>query len=192
MPSLHEQAQIAPQPGALLLSDPFLPDENFKRTVVLLCEHNNEEGSFGFVVNRPMGVKVYEAVEGFPVFDAPLYMGGPVEHNTLHYLHTLGDRLPESIQVVEGLWWGGNYEILQILVESQQITPADIRLFVGYSGWSAGQLADELTEKSWIVTQGSADHIFRQEPDALWKETLRAMGGQYQIMANFPESPLLN
>lgn len=192
MTSLNEKMQIAPKAGALLLSEPFLPDENFKRTVVFLCEHNEEEGSFGFVVNRPLGVKVHEAVEDFPEFDASLYLGGPVENNTLHYLHTLGDKLPDSIEVVEGLFWGGSYEVLQILIENKEISPEDIRMFVGYSGWSPGQLEEELEEKSWIVTQGAANHIFDTDPEQLWKQVLKQMGGQYQIMSNFPESPLLN
>lgn len=192
MPTLHDKAQIAPQSGALLLSEPFLPDENFKRTVVFVCEHNEEEGTFGFVVNRPLGVKVHEAVEDFPEFDATLHLGGPVENNTLHYLHRLGDKLPDSIEVVPGLWWGGSYEVLQILIENQEIQPEDIRLYVGYSGWSPGQLEDELKEKSWIVTQGNADHIFAIDTEVLWKQVLQQMGGQYQIMSNFPESPLLN
>lgn len=192
MPSLNEKMQIAPKAGALLLSEPFLPDDNFKRTVVLLCEHDVDEGSFGFVVNRPLGVKVHEAVEDFPPFDANLHLGGPVENNTLHYLHRLGDKLPDSIEVVDGLWWGGSYEVLQILIENKEVAPADIRLFVGYSGWSPGQLEEELVEKSWIVTQGTAQHIFQTEVDALWKKVLQQMGGQYQIMSNFPESPLLN
>ena len=186
-----EIQQIAPRAGALLISEPYLPDDNFKRSVVFLCEHN-EEGTFGFIINRPLKVKVHEAIEDFPYLDAPLFMGGPVENNTLHYLHRLGDRIPDSIKIMDGLWWGGSYEVLHMLAGDGQINTEDVRLFVGYSGWSPGQLDDELKEKSWIVTQGSGEHIFGMDSDALWRNVLKGMGGRYQILSNFPESPQLN
>lgn len=186
-----KQPIILPTTGSLLVSEPFLSDENFKRTVVMLCEHN-EEGSFGFVVNRPSETFVHDAIENFPYFEAPLYIGGPVENNTLHYIHRLGERLPESVPLMDGLWWGGNFEVLVILIQQNQISPDDIRLFAGYSGWGAGQLQEELDEDSWIVTMGKPDYLFETSPDQLWQHVLKDMGGRFQMMANFPESPLLN
>lgn len=191
MTGQQQPAQIPPRAGAILLSEPFLADDNFKRTVVLLCEHN-EEGTFGFVINRPLEVMAAEAIQDFPAFQAPLFLGGPVENNTLHYLHRLGDKIPESRQVLDGLWWGGSYEVLRILMESGELSTDDIRLLVGYSGWSPGQLEEELKENSWIVVPGKAEYIFNADVENSWKEILKNMGGQYQIMSNFPDSPLLN
>ena len=182
---------IKPQKGSILISEPFLPDDNFKRSVILLCDHN-EEGSFGLVINKNLELTVHDALEEFPEFEGNIYMGGPVESNTLHYLHTLGDVLDESIEIMNGLFWGGNFETLKILIEQKSISSDEIRFFLGYSGWGVGQLDDELKEKSWIVTNGRPDYIFNDHGEELWREILKEMGGQYFIMSNFPESPLLN
>lgn len=186
-----ERKQVMPQSGTLLISEPFLPDNNFKRTVIMLCEHN-DEGTIGFILNKPLGMTINEAVEDFPGLEVPLYLGGPVEHNTLHYLHRLGDQLEGSQQLLDGLWWGGNFEHLKAQINNSQISPADVRFFLGYSGWGEGQLEHELEEQSWVVASGKASYIFDTEPDDLWKEVLHDMGGQYQLMSTFPDSPLLN
>lgn len=186
-----ERKQVTPKPGAMLISEPFLPDDNFKRTVIMLCEHN-EEGSIGFILNKPLGMMINEAVEDFPEFKVPLYLGGPVEHNTLHYLHRLGDKIDGSQPLLDGLWWGGNFETIKAEIESGNVQPGDVRFFLGYSGWGQGQLENELKEKSWVVADGKASYIFDTEPDELWKVVLRDMGGQYQLMSTFPDSPLLN
>lgn len=189
--ALKDTAQIKPRAGALLISEPFLPDDNFKRSVVLLCEHN-DEGTIGFILNRPLGVTVTEAVEDFPSFPSSLYLGGPVENNTLHYLHRLGEEIPGSVEVLDGLFWGGNFEILKAKLGQGVIKEEDIRFFLGYSGWSPGQLDDELKEKSWIVSQAKSQYVFETETDLLWKTILQEMGGQYFIMSNFPDNPQLN
>ena len=183
--------QIKPKPGAVLISEPFLPDDNFKRSVIMLTEHN-EEGSLGFILNRPLGIRVHEAVEDFPEFEAPLFLGGPVEHNTLHFLHQLGDLIEGSVQVLENLYWGGNFEELKMGIINGDIMPDDVRFFLGYSGWGPDQLDMELAERSWIVTNGISKYVFGIETDNLWQEVLKNMGGQYQLMSTFPESPLLN
>ena len=180
-----------PEPGSVLLSEPFMPDVNFKRSVVLLCEHQ-EEGSVGFILNRPLGIKINEAIESFPHFDAELFLGGPVQTDTLHYIHRLPEVIEGSVEVIPGLYWGGNFENIKILIETNQITPDDIRFFLGYSGWGEGQLQDEMKERSWIVSQTDPTTIFDHDIENLWKHVLQNMGGQYQIMSNFPESPLLN
>jgi putative transcriptional regulator len=186
-----EQKQVIPQAGTMLISEPFLPDDNFKRTVIMLCEHN-DEGSIGFILNKPLGMMINEAVEDFPEFQVPLYLGGPVEHNTLHYLHRLGDQIEGSHELLNGLWWGGNFEHLKAEIDNGNVAPEDVRFFLGYSGWGKGQLEDELNQKSWVVANGKASYIFDTEPDDLWTEVLQNMGGQYQLMSTFPESPLLN
>jgi putative transcriptional regulator len=188
---VKEANQIEPQQGAILISEPFLPDSNFKRTVIMLCEHN-DEGTFGLIINKPMSFKVNEAIEDFPELDMDLYSGGPVENNTLHFLHSFGDSLEGSIEIMDGLYWGGNFEILKILIANGEISSTEVRFFLGYSGWSSGQLDDELKEKSWIVAKSKPEFVFQNNDEGLWREILKSMGGQYQIMSNFPESPLLN
>lgn len=180
-----------PSKGNLLLSEPFLMDPNFKRAVVLLTEHN-QEGTIGFILSKQSEIKLYDIMQDFPHFDIPVYYGGPVQKNTLHFIHKLGDMLDGSIKILDGVYWSGNFETLKILVESKQITMDDVRFFIGYSGWSHGQLDEEVKAKSWLITTAEKKFIFHNNPNRLWNSILKNMGKEYAIIANFPEDPSLN
>lgn len=187
MPAKNEQ----PTQGKLLVAEPFLQDKFFKRSVVLLAEHN-ENGSFGFILNKPLDIKLNKAIKDFPKYTDAVYMGGPVNRNQLFYIHTLGDKIEESILIGDGIYWGGNFETVKKLVEKKQLTSAEFRFFVGYAGWDPEQLDKELEEKSWIVSVNRPQQLFTTEPGHLWSTILRGMGKEYAIMANFPEDPSLN
>ena len=161
------------------------------RAVILLTEHN-QKGSMGFIINRKLNVTPTQAIDDFPEFDDELYYGGPVNSDQLFYLHTHPDLLEGSIEVMPGIYMGGDYEELKKLIDIKKITPKDIRFFVGYSGWSAGQLKKELKENSWIVMPGSMEHFKATNYKNLWKEILKGKGGKYSVVADFPEDPTLN
>ena len=180
-----------PAAGSILLSEPFMPDEHFKRSVVFLCEHR-EDGSVGFILNKPLGIKLSDAVDDFPDFDAELYLGGPVQTDTLHYIHRLGPQIEGSIEIAEGLFWGGNFEVIKLMIENGEVQPSDFKFFLGYSGWGPQQLSQEMEEKSWIVAKGEIDEILSVDPNDMWKNVLKNLGGEFRIMANFPENPSLN
>lgn len=180
-----------PEKGSLLISEPYLPDPNFERTVVYLCEHN-EEGSFGFVLNKISLVPLEDLIEDIVNYEENVLVGGPVEQNTLHFIHR-ADFLEDGIEVKNGIYWGGNFEQLTALINSGQINKQDFRFFVGYSGWGAGQLNKELEEDSWIVAANTTpDLIFDTNPDDLWREVLKKMGGRYNLYSNYPIDPRLN
>lgn len=184
------QNKLKPEKGRLLISEPFLPDPNFERTVVLLCEHN-EEGSFGFVLNKPSLNSVNEIMESLPV-DREAFIGGPVQQDTLHYLHRIGD-LTDTIAITETIFWGGDFEELQNGLDIRTISDADIRFFLGYSGWSAGQLELEIKENSWIVCDYVNDSLlFDTSPVEMWKKALSNMGGRFSVYSNYPIDPNLN
>ncbi len=183
--------KLKPEQGKVLISEPFLNDAYFKRTVVLLAEHN-EKGSFGFILNRPMDVKLNDAISDFPDYTNTLYFGGPVSKDQLFYLHTLGKEIDESIEIMKGLWWGGNFETVKAKLQNKEIDEENIRFFAGYSGWEAGQLDGEMKEKSWIVCNAGVNDIMSSDTGNLWREVLRKMGKEYAILANFPEDPTLN
>jgi len=186
------QESVNPQKGDFLISEPFLPDPNFDRTVVLLCEHN-EEGSVGFVLNKPSILKFDEAVEDVHDFDAPLYVGGPVQQDTLHFIHRAENLLEGSMPIKDGIYWGGNYEQLIALINSGSIYKKDFKFFLGYSGWAPGQLEEELKSKSWIIADdASVNQVFDINSKLLWKEILNGMGGKFKIIANFPVDPRMN
>ena len=178
--------------GQLLLSEPFMPDENFRRTVVLVCEHNNENGTVGLIINKPINLRLNDIVEDFPPFKGKIFLGGPVGTDTLQFLHPLGNEIEGSVRLSENLYWGGNFEQIKLMVQQNRITPSQIRFYLGYSGWTVGQLDGELKDNSWIITPGTYQQIFQTPHDALWKEVMRNMGGIYSTMAGYPENPALN
>ncbi len=174
-----------------MISEPFLPDPNFERTVVLLCEHN-EDGSFGFVLNKPSQVKVNEIMEDLDELDATVFVGGPVQQNTLHFVHR-SDKIEGGTEITPGLFWGGNFDQLTFLGQEGLIDINNFRFFAGYSGWSEGQLEEELKANSWIVTPpASADLIFDSDVDSLWKTVLKQLGGRFHVYSNYPTDPRLN
>lgn len=175
--------------GDILIAEPFMKDPNFKRTVVLLTEHN-EEGSFGLVLNRPSLFGVNNMLHGFPKFRAQMFIGGPVGMDRLNFLHSYGEIIPNSQHVVDNLFWNGDYEALKQGIAEKRIMPHNIKFFVGYSGWGPEQVDDEMDERSWIISRGYRP-IFRN-PEAMWRDILTKMGGKYKLVANYPEDPSLN
>lgn len=184
--------QVEPGPGALLISDPFLPDPNFSRTVVLLTEHQRDVGSFGFVLNRSAGVNLAEVVDFDVKRDFPLFTGGPVQQETLHLLHK-DEYLAESeMAILPDVYWGADFESLKQMLQSDEAGPDNFRFFLGYSGWGAGQLERELEQKSWIVINANSDIVFSGDTDAMWKAVLQSLGGTYSLLANSPTDPQWN
>lgn len=182
---------IEPGAGILLIADPFLKDPNFLRTVVLLCEHQ-EGGSFGFVLNKQIEQTLDELVSDFEGYRLPVYYGGPVQMNTIHFLHQYPDMIPESVKVSEHIYWGGNFETVAALIKSKSIDFNKIKFFIGYSGWGDNQLHTELEEKSWLTVSASLKLVFNTGYDEIWKGSLKELGGAYERMINYPIDPQLN
>jgi putative transcriptional regulator len=188
----HLEFEIKPaECGSIILSEPLMMDPYFKRTVVFITEHG-EDGTVGFVLNKSVNLKLNDVVPEFPEIDANIYWGGPVNKNSLFYIHTKGDILEESKEIFKGLYWGGNFEQLKMLIDMKKITTNDIRFFAGYSGWDLGQLNEEIQEKSWIVTSASAQIVLQESDDDLWVQKMKGLGKKFEIMSKFPEDPSLN
>jgi putative transcriptional regulator len=180
-----------PERGKILISEPFLPDTFFNRSIVYLTEHT-KEGSVGFILNKRLDMKVKDAISGFESFDDHLNMGGPVAPDTLHYLHTAGDLIPDSVCVDGNIYWGGDIDTIKELILTGKINKTSIRFFLGYSGWSAGQLDKELKENSWVIATTRSDIVLANLGDDAWKKVLRGLKNKYRIWADFPESPDMN
>lgn len=182
--------KLKPEKGRLLISEPFLPDPNFERTVVLLCEHN-EDGSFGFVLNKPSIATVNEVMQDIQI-QREAFIGGPVQQDTLHYLHRIHD-LKDAIPIGGSIFWGGDFDELLTGLDTHTIHENDIRFFLGYSGWGAGQLEEEIKQDSWIVCHPVTDElIFDTAYSAMWKQALSNMGGRFSVYSNYPIDPNLN
>lgn len=178
--------------GNILIAQPFLNDGYFKRTVVLLTEHN-EHGTMGFVFNKPMHLKLKDVLPMFPDFSQPLYRGGPVADNQLFFIHNRGLDIDNSMPIGESGWyWGGSFEDVVVLLKEDRISNDEIRFFIGYSGWEADQLNTEIEQKSWFVAEADYSNLFNEEPHQTWPNELKRMGSNFAILGNFPEDPSLN
>lgn len=185
-------SEVEPTGGCILVSEPHLPDNNFDRTVILLCKHD-EEGSFGFVLNRKSNVSLSELMKEADGIEAPVYIGGPVEQNTLHFVHK-DETLTDAEQVNDSLYWGGDFDLLLSWLHDKVIDKDAIRFFLGYSGWGKGQLMEEIKENSWIVIKPEGSElIFSGDGSSdMWKNILEDMGGRYSMYSKYPEDPRLN
>lgn len=182
---------IDPAPGILLIADPFLKDPNFLRTVVFLCEHR-EEGSFGFVLNRQYENTLDELIPELEGHKIPVYYGGPVQVDTIHFLHQLPEEIPGGQEVIKGVYWGGDFDAVVRLLKNRNIDPERIRFYIGYSGWSEGQLTEEMNEKTWLTVKANRRLVFHKDYAEIWKDALKLLGGDYEMMVNFPIDPQLN
>lgn len=183
--------KISPQRGRLLLSEPYLADPNFERTTVLLTEHN-DTGTVGFILNKPSDSRVGEIMEDLKGLDSRIFIGGPVEQDTLHYIHRIAT-LDDAIEIQPGLFWGGNFVQLISMVDTHQVLFTDIKFFLGYSGWSPGQLDEELKIESWIVSDLTTEQlVFETDPEQMWKQAMRDLGGRFTVYSNYPADPRMN
>ena len=180
-----------PEKGKLLISEPFLPDTFFNRSLIYLTEHN-EKGSVGFIINKSININVTDALEGFPGWNEKLTMGGPVAPDTLHYLHTMGDLIPGSMWMSDNIYWGGDIDNIKELISYGKAGAGDIRFFLGYSGWGEGQLEKELRENSWVIADVAPEIIMKYRKEDSWKMVLRSLKKRYRLWAEFPDSPEMN
>lgn len=183
---------ITPQKGHLLIAEPsIIGDVAFNRSVVLLAEHN-DEGSIGFILNKPLDFRLNELVpeikKSFKVFN-----GGPVEQDNLYFIHRVPDLISNSIEISNGIYWGGDFDKIINLINEGYIKETDIRFFLGYSGWEIFQLEKELTNNSWVVTENRyKSAVIKKPANYFWKEKMLELGGDYLIWSNAPENPSLN
>ncbi len=182
---------IQPSKGKILIAEPFLKGPYFGRSIVLLTEFG-EQGAVGFVLNKPSNVYPDEVIDDILSFKGELYIGGPVASDTLHFIHTLGDKLPGSVRVTENIYWGGDFDTLKNLINSDIATYKQVKFFAGYSGWSPGQLEGEIKERSWIVTEVKDAVIMDDNIDNIWEQILNGLGGVFKTWTKFPNDPNQN
>ena len=178
--------------GTLLVSAPVLEDPNFRRTVVLLCDHQPEHGSFGLVLTQQTDVHLSDVLSDIFAYDPPLYVGGPVQRDTLHFVHRAPDSISGGIGLPGGIVWGGDFDSVQAYARRGEASEDTLRFFVGYSGWAPGQLHAELDDDAWIVSSVSPRVLFEAPTDTLWRSVLRKMGGDVALLSTFPEDPRMN
>jgi len=181
--------ELEPKAGLALISEPLSDDNYFGRSVVLITEHS-KEGSVGFVLNKESEYVVSDLISELDC-EFKVYNGGPVELKSLHYIHTI-DTINNTVKIKEGLFWGGDFEQIKALLDLSLIKENQIQFFLGYSGWTAGQLNHELKNNYWVVTELGTNEIFFNKNEKFWSEKIKRMGEKYRMWLNVPENPNFN
>lgn len=178
--------------GHLLIAEPsIIGDLSFNRSVILLADHN-AEGSVGFIINKPLKYTINDLI---PEINAKfkIYNGGPVEQDNLYFIHNIPELIPNSIEISNGIYWGGDFESTKELINQGEINKENIRFFLGYTGWEPKQLESEMDSNSWIIARNDYENrIIGKSTTNFWKEKIIELGGDYLIWSNAPENPILN
>lgn len=182
-------------PGWLLAAWPDLLDPHFMHSVILMCRHE-ESGAFGLVLNDPLDVDTTELLSSHEVFGKiglPVFRGGPVDVDTLQFVHRLPGEIPGAQPISDELWMGGDFEALARFVQrNPERALGEVRLFLGYSGWGVDQLEDELVGGSWVPAPPDVDEVFAKDPSGAWKRVLRSLGDVGRGLAEMPPDPEWN
>ncbi len=182
--------------GSFLIANPVLPDPNFSRTVVLLCNHD-EHGSFGLVINKVAPLDPAEVFEKINIdrlqsFKGKVYIGGPVSQSQMFYVCRSQEAIPELDQICEGVHLGLDWNYLEKVVERIPDPETNLRFYLGYSGWAAGQLAGEMDQRSWLTCDAKEQFVFEPSEDQIWPAVVRSMGKEYEYLIKAPVNPSLN
>lgn len=184
--------EILPHIGNILIAEPFMLDDNFKRSVVLLTGED-EEGHVGYILNQRSNILIKDLIPDLSDCQLPIYVGGPVSTDTLHFLHACPDKIFDGELIREDVYWGGDFEMLRSQLSLGNIKEEEIRFFLGYSGWDKTQLKNELKENSWIVSDKiNSDIVFDHSGIDIWKEAIINLGQKYAHIVNFPQRPEWN
>ena len=174
--------------GDVLISEPFLDDFYFRRSAILIVDHN-DEGSFGVVINKRLNIPFNDIIMGFPKFDAEVYLGGPVDTDRVFFIHTIGEMIPDSHKIMSGLYWSGNINALKAMIKNDLIKPHEVRFYVGYAGWDGGQIRKELEANIWVVGKFSTKEILHTKPGKMWSTFVNKLGNKYILWNKFPVNP---
>lgn len=186
------KSSVRPTRGRVLISNPFLSDYFFRRAIVLLVDHG-EDGSFGVIVNKPLDFRVNDVTRSFPASTSPVFLGGPVKTEGLFYIHTLGDLIPDSLQVMKGLWWGGELKVLEeIIAADPEGASESVRFYLGYSGWVTDQLKGEIQSRSWAIANVNTNEIMAGSTNNMWEEKVKELGKSYDPWLKLPVDPSFN
>lgn len=187
-----ETNHVIPARGKILISEPFLCDHMFGRSVILLVDHT-QEGTMGLVMNKPIPLCLNDLLKDFNCQEnIPIYKGGPISTDTLFYLHTL-ENITDSLRISNGFYLNGDFNAIKQYIEDGNSIKGKIRFFLGYSGWESGQLSQEIQENTWLVGKADMSSLMNEKASGkLWKDALGKLGGKYEMWSRFPQIPTLN
>ena len=180
-----------PKTGSVLVAEPsIIGDVSFQRSVVLIADHS-DKGSIGFILNKPLTYTLADVIPDITQ-EFRIFNGGPVEQDSLYFVHKIPHLIPNSVEISSGIFWGGDFTIVSDLISTGKILPDDIKFFLGYSGWSTDQLYDEMTSNSWVIVNSDLNEMISRPTEDFWRNIMLNLGGDYPLWANAPENPSYN
>lgn len=186
--------RFIPHPGSLLVAEPFLRERYFHHSVICLVDYEERGSAMGIVLNNRTSYTLQEILPSVTAENPiPVYCGGPMSCDRLYFMHTLGDLIPDSREIVPGLYIGGDFDTVLSIVNDGYPVDGHLRFFLGYSGWDAEQLDGELLKSVWAVTDiPSVASMLSGEEDAYWHSVVRSMGEKYRGWLYHPRNPHSN
>lgn len=177
--------------GKLLVAQPLLAEECFCHSVILLVDYGENDGALGTVLNHPTGAFLHEVLSDFPEEQLiEIYHGGPLNEDRLYFLHSLGTEIiPDSTEVTPGVWIGGDFDAVKSYIAAGYPVEGFVRFFVGYSGWSRGQLEEELKSRTWALADSPQEgaSLLLDSSDFAWHKALKLLGHRYSTWKYFPK-----
>lgn len=171
--------------GKILVSKPNICQDLFHNSVILITE-SNEDDTVGFILNKPLNINFNDIFDSCPLFESPIFNGGPVSSNNLYFIHRVPTKIPKSIHIDNGLFWGGDFDTVIELIKNKEIDKEDILFFLGYSGWGKQQLKDELNSNIWEIHEMNKS-LFDWDFNSIWQSYISDYGKEYKIWGNAPK-----
>ncbi|MDR3119382.1 MAG: YqgE/AlgH family protein [Mediterranea sp.] len=186
-----ESNNVLPSRGKILIAEPFLRDDTFGRSVVLVIDHT-VKGSMGLIMNKALPITLNKVIKEFrKVEEITVFKGGPMAPDTLFFIHTLS-QIPGSFTVGKGLYLNGDFSAIKDYVAEGNPVKGYIRFFLGYSGWEEDQLEQEVKGNVWLVGKGEIPDLMNEKVHRLWESSLGKLGAKYETWSRFPEIPSMN
>ena len=176
--------------GAILLARPSLSLDIFNRSIVIIAEHSNE-GSLGFIINKPSRLPIHIFLSQINS-NQIVFEGGPVQKEQIFYLHHRPDLITDSLHIQDNMYWSGNFDDLCNAISENIIDESEIKFCLGYCGWEANQLENELSNKEWEILDEENINVLNHWENDLWKNSLKKLGGENLIWLNTPLDPFMN
>ena len=155
-----------------------------------MIANHDESGSIGFILNKPLSYTLSDIIPSINS-EFRIFNGGPVEQDSLYFVHNVPHLIANSIEIANGVYWGGDFNTVVELIEGNVIGEDNVKFFLGYSGWDKEQLSDEMQTNSWALSQ-VFDNIIAEPAIDCWRNHMIALGGEYMLWANAPENPAHN
>ncbi len=186
--------KVDPKRGSLLIADPMMEELYFRRSVVMVLDVDTNKGFLGLTLNKETRITLHDLMPGWTKGkNIPVYCGGPVDLERLFLLHSLGEKIHGATEIIPGIYVGGDVEEILNYIEEGGEIEGKLRFFLGYSGWSEGQLEREIEHHSWAVRNPeNGAGLLTGSENEYWRKEVEKLGESYRSWLLMPLDPSSN